>query len=182
MKTVRFTSVVEESGRPEVYLLLVDPKKDPEFQQALKADRLMTLHHAPAGGKTDFGEVGYDPGVHGQVLVFPRSLKKFSGARVIGIDYDLLKEDHAAGKKAPKAKPAGKEKPTPAPRPKQARDDSPAPAPAKVIPFSKPEPEEPDDEESDDVADIKAVVRRALKALEAGKQVAAFNLLKRIVE
>ena len=178
MKTVRFTSVVETSGRPEVYLLLTDPKKDPDFQRALKADRLMTVQQG--GGKTDFGEVGYEPGPHGQVLLFPRSLKKFVGARIVGIDYDLLKEEHAAAKpkkvaksKTPPAKKA-------APTFKPAKEEP--PAPAKVIPFTKPEPADDDEEESDDVAEIKADIRRALKALEAGKQVAAFNILKRIVE
>jgi hypothetical protein len=181
MKTVRFTSVVEASGRPEVYLLLTDPKKDGDFQKALKADRVMTLHHAPAAGKTDFGEVGYHADARGQVLVFPRSLKKFAGTRVIGIDYELLKEEHVAAKKAAKARPELRKKASAASKPKREREEPPPPAPEKVIPFTKPEPVE-EEEESEDVAEIKAAIRRALKALEAGKQVAAFNILKRVVE
>jgi hypothetical protein len=182
MKTVRFTHVIEASGRPEVYLLLLDPKKDAEFQRALKAHRIMTLHQT---GPTDFGTVGYEPGAKGQQLLFPRSLKKFAAQRVVGIDYGQLKEESAPARKpvgttSPKTKAVALTRPkkkssTAAPKPVAE------PAPAKVIPFQSASPAE-DEEESDEVAEIKAVIRRALKALEAGKQVAAFNLLKRIVE
>ena len=187
MKTVRFGSVVETSGRPEVYLLLVDPKKDPEFQKALKADRVMTVHHAP--GKTDFGAVGYDPDSRGQLLLFPRSLKKFAGARIVGLDYDLLDEEHESAKKiAPKAKSKPAARPKPESKTKsgpklkpEPKEEEEKPAPAKVIPFTKPTPPEEEEEESEEVAELKAVIRRALKALELGKEVAAYNLLKKSV-
>jgi len=55
--------------------------------------------------------------------------------------------------------------------------------PDKVVKFPKPETPEPaaDDEESEAIEELKAQVRKAMGELEKGKQVAAFNLLKRIV-
>ena len=54
-------------------------------------------------------------------------------------------------------------------------------ASARVVKFpaSKAEDEAPPNEE---VEEIKKQVRQAMKIFEKGKQVAAFNLLKRIVE
>jgi hypothetical protein len=211
MTTVRFAKVVEHSGRPEVYLLLTDPQKDAHFQQALKAHRLMTIQHG--GGKTDFGTVGYLPEVRGEVLIFPRSLRTFADDRIIGINYDLLEQEHEPAKEEPEEKPAPKAKPEikvaprekakpepepkpkpepkakakskaaakPATHPELELDDKPRP-PAKVLSFyESPADEEEAEEENEDVAEIKAAIRRALKALEAGKQVAAFNILKKIL-
>jgi hypothetical protein len=175
MKTVRFTKVVEHSGRPEVYLLLTDPKDDDHFQKALKASRVMTIQHA--GGKTDSGTVGYLSNTKGELLIFPRSLSPFADDHIVGINYDLLQQDHEPPKKEPKPAPKPKIKakalPKSEPKPESA-------APKKVIQFKKEVPEK--EEESEELAEIKADIRRALKALEAGKQVAAFNILKRIVE
>jgi hypothetical protein len=52
------------------------------------------------------------------------------------------------------------------------------PAPQKVVAF-KPAPEE--DDEDEEIAELKKQVRHAMAVLEEGKAVAAFNLLKRIV-
>ena len=52
----------------------------------------------------------------------------------------------------------------------------------KVVHFTKPELQEEPDEESEAIQDIKKEVRHAMELLEQGRQVAAFNLLKRIVE
>jgi hypothetical protein len=89
MKTVRFSQIVEESGRPEPHLLLVEPIKDRALQRAIKAHRVMTIRQETAG-KKDYGIVGFAEAVRGQVLIFPRSLKQFSGKRVVGINYDLI--------------------------------------------------------------------------------------------
>jgi hypothetical protein len=51
----------------------------------------------------------------------------------------------------------------------------------KVIKFQKTEPEKPPAVESDEIAKLKHQVREAMDALEQGKQVVAFNLLKRIL-
>ena len=217
MEQVRFTVVVEQSGNPEVYLLLLDPKKDEHFQTALKANRVMTIQQA--GGKTNFGTVGYAPGPRAQVLIFPRRLRIPPDAHVVGIKFDLLDQEHepekpvkaraeepvAEPEKRPKlhivAEPERKAPTEPAPkkkelakpastsrRKKKSDEDQPelllereAPRPpAQVIPFHNDEDSEED--ESEKVAEVKKEVRRALKALEAGKQVAAFNILKKILE
>jgi hypothetical protein len=56
------------------------------------------------------------------------------------------------------------------------------PSEDKVVKFHPPEPEKQPAPESDEVKEIKRQVRAAMEALEEGKQVAAFNLLKNILE
>lgn len=89
MKTVRFTQVVEAAGRPEPYTLWMEPKDDPVFQRALKAHRVLSVHQETVGTKADYGEVGFN-GVKGELLIFPKSLRRFAGRRVVGVKYDLL--------------------------------------------------------------------------------------------
>ena len=52
----------------------------------------------------------------------------------------------------------------------------------KVVKFQRPEPAEPPAAERDDIKELKQRVREAMDALEAGKQVVAFNLLKSILD
>jgi hypothetical protein len=103
-RTVRFTQVVKRSGEPQVHTLWVAPEKDPELQRAEKANRVMTIHASHRGGKSDVGAVGFDPNADhgGQFLIFPKSLKPFAGARVVGIKFDLVEQ--------PKLSPAKVEK------------------------------------------------------------------------
>jgi hypothetical protein len=75
VKTVRFSKVVEKSGAPETYLVLMDPAKDRTLQAAVKAQRVMTVAQESVGTKTDRGEVGFHPGPSRQFLVFPKSLR-----------------------------------------------------------------------------------------------------------
>lgn len=159
MKTARFANVVKQAGRPEVHLLLTDPGKDRSLQRALKSHRVMTVHQARAG--SDFGMVGFEKETRGQILVFPKSLKPFAGVRVVGLNYDLL-DSAPAAKAKPKSKPESK------------------PAPSeKVVAFPQPESCA---EEEETVTALKDGIRQALRALEQGKQVAAFNLLQRLVD
>jgi hypothetical protein len=97
-KTVRFTQVVERSGAPQVHTLWLSPEKDPELQRAEKTHRVMTIHPAGSGGKTDVGTVGFksDEGSNAQFLIFPKSLKRFEGARVVGIKFDLVEQPKLA--------------------------------------------------------------------------------------
>ena len=178
MKTVRFASLVQQSGHPEVYLLLTDPRHDQDFQRALKARRVLSVHR----DKTDFATPGYTAGPQSQVLVFPKPLKIPDEVRVVGIHYDLLKEAplEKAGptpKKKHAAKLHPKEAPTLPAKPAIAKK----PPADKVISFPKPAKEETE-EEPESVTELKAGIRKALKALEDGKQVAAFNLLQRLVD
>ena len=228
MGNVRFTQVVEHSGRPEVYLILSDPKHDSHFQAVLKANRLMTVQHGGTGSKASFGRVGYFPEAKGEVLVFPRSLRSFADDRVVGINFDLLEQEREAveeeaemPKVMPKPKLVREEKEeekrgekkeeTPEEKPAKASPKAEAPArrkgkgkrakaedhpelalereaprpPAKVISFHGHEAREEKEEEGEEAAEVAALkkeVRRALKALEGGKQVVAFNILKALLK
>src|ERR1051325_717313 len=90
-KTVRFTELVKRAGEPHAHTLWVAPKDDAELQRAIAAERVLTVKR---GASTDAGLVGFD--VSGkepaQILIFPKSLKAFSGARVVGIKFDLVEQ------------------------------------------------------------------------------------------
>ena len=184
MKTVRFSKVVEKCGKPEVYLLMTET--DPDFQKALDADKVMSLSDDSHGAGTEFGAVGYDKKRKGQLLVFPKSLKSFAEAKIVGIKYDLFSEEESSEpslkKKTPaknavlrKVKAPAAKKATPHPAKKVQK----APA-AKVIHFPKGEKADEDDDES--VSELKDLARQAFRALEKGNSVAAYNILKRIID
>jgi hypothetical protein len=90
MKTARFADVVEKAGKPTPYTLWTPAKDDAQFQRALKAHRVMSIHHETAGTAKDHGTVGYTEDPKSLLLVFPKSVKRFEGKRVVGINYDLL--------------------------------------------------------------------------------------------
>ena len=174
MKTVRFTQVAENCGKPEIYLPLSDPAKDQTLQKAVKAIRVMTVVQPTVGTKTDRGVIGFESGKSRQFLIFPKSLRAFARRTVVGVKYDLF-ELQEVPKKNRSSPPKAARKPK---LKRQANPrKEPEPAPRKVVAFTPPK----DDEELEEVTDIKKQVRQAMKALEDGKQVAAFNLLKRIV-
>ncbi len=180
MKTARFASIVEKIGRPEVYLALIDPAHDRALQAAEKANRVMTVAQESVGQKADRGKIGFEAGPHRQFLIFPKSLKAFAGQTVVGIKYELLEDrespisERTKAVHAPrKGRPKQKRKPE-----KPARETLPSP---KVIPF-KHEAEREEEEENEHILEMKKQIRRAMALLEEGKAVAAFNLLKRIVE
>ncbi len=196
MKTVRFSNLVDSSGKPDTYLLFVEPEDDRTFQKAVKSKRVVTVFQNASGNKTDHGEVGFAPGPSRQYLVFPKSVGAFDGRKVVGIKYDLLESAPI-----PKSKRADRPSPPPKRRPVRAKvekakkttfepeekareeREKELEASRKVVKFPKPAAEEPeeDDEESEAIEEMKAQVRKAMGELEKGKQVAAFNLLKRIV-
>ena len=93
MKTIRFTQLVQRAGRPAVHTLWLPPEKDPELRRAQKAHRVLTLARHGAA-KTPVGTVGFDAKhpADGQLLVFPKSLARFEGARVVGIKFELIDE------------------------------------------------------------------------------------------
>jgi hypothetical protein len=103
----------------------------------------------------------------------------------------------AAAKKRPEsAKQADRQVPTLVPIPGSAKPAEKAPVEEKkldqepekpvsgdnVVKFQPPEPEKQSPAESDEVKAIKRQVRAAMEALEQGKQVVAFNVLKGILE
>jgi hypothetical protein len=209
MKKVRFAQVVAKCGHPEAHLLLTDPKNDRTLQAASKAKRVLTVMQSSAGTKTDWGEVGFHPGAGRQYLIFPKSLATYAGKAFIGIKYDLLSETDAPRRRArsvaknppTRAKPRKAAKPSPPPDPKTdepSETETPRrhhsahtlakKSPARTKPrkaATKTAPVEPappkEKEENPELTTLKLQVRRAMQALEKGKQVAAFNLLQKIV-
>jgi len=186
MRTVRFSKIVESAGKPIVHTLWMDPAKDTALQKAIKTDRVMIIHQEHGGNKADSGSVGFKKGVPGQVLIFPKSLKQFAGLRVTGVKYDLLewpvipRSQQAPKARMPripeKAKPQNAAPPMIAAK-QPSRQES---LPATVVQS----PREPNDKDEPEeaVEEIKAQVRQAMKVLEEGKYIAAFKLLKRIVD
>jgi len=117
MGTIRFSKIVDTAGKPTVHTLWIEPGKDSVLQNAIKANRVMTIHQRPAGTKTDYGTVGFEKKVSGEVLIFPKSIRAFADKRVIGVNYDLL--DWPAvprSQEAPKPQPP---KPAPKSKPKE---------------------------------------------------------------
>jgi hypothetical protein len=193
VKTVRFSEVVKRCGAPEAHLTLMAPAKDKPLQAAIKAHRVMTVLQQNVGTKTDYGTIGFEEGSSRQYLVFPKSLRTFAGRKVVGIKYELLSSEEppprqrARPPKAPKARKAPKSAkvPKPAkalkarkPRRRPAHKDAAESLPSKVVEFPPPAREHDEDEA---VRELKRLARRAMQALEEGKHVAAFHLLKRIV-
>ena len=88
-KTVRFAEVVEQCSRPEVYTLWQKPKADRHLQSLLKNNRVMTILQSEAG--SDFGLVGFRETKGARYLAFPKSLKRFTDLRVVGVNWDLLR-------------------------------------------------------------------------------------------
>ena len=88
VKTARFAQVVEKCGEPKVYTLWQKPKADRHFQSLLKKNRVMTIRPSESG--TDFGVVGFCEEKAARYLAFPKSLKRFEGERIVGIDWTLV--------------------------------------------------------------------------------------------
>jgi hypothetical protein len=170
MKTARFSTIVQKCGKPTIHLVLVDPKKDRELQAAVKADKVMTVAQPSAGHQTDRAAVGFEPGPGKQFLVFPKSLHAYEGASVIGIKYDLVKEPAIPeGQLVKNANPAKPRRRKRTPENSLGEKDEIREASTER------------DTENTSIAAIKKKVRRAMKVLAQGKHVAAFNLLKDIV-
>ena len=205
MKTVRFTEIVERSGRPHVHTLWVAPEKDPALARARKTHRVMTIEQGR--GKTDTARVGYDPDRDqtSQILIFPKSLRAFEGARVVGIKFDLIEQPKlvtatpSRTRRAPPKGSAGKHKAA-KPRPAAAdherrtetaagdvadpaRGTSPAKRmtqrqrpPVKVVELPRRAAK------SKKHSPLAREILAALKELEAGNNVAAYRRLQRAVE
>ena len=90
IKTARFSQIIEKCGKPEVYTLWQKPSADRHLQAQIKKTRLMTVLKSESG--IDFGIVGFKESKEARYLIFPKSLKRFSEKRIIGIDWTLVRE------------------------------------------------------------------------------------------
>jgi len=90
VKTARFAQVVEKCGKPQVYTLWQKPSTDRHLQAQIKNNRLMTIQKSESG--IDFGIVGFKERKDARYLVFPKSLKRFTDKRIVGIDWALVRD------------------------------------------------------------------------------------------
>ena len=89
-KTARFSQVVDKCGKPEVYTLWQKPSADRHLQAEIKKHHVMTILKSESG--TDFGIVAFKESTDARYLIFPKSLKRFEGKRIIGIDWAFVRE------------------------------------------------------------------------------------------
>ena len=89
-KTARFSQVIENCGKPQVYTLWQKPSADRHLRAQIKKNRVMTILKSESG--TDFGIVGLKESKEARYLIFPKSLTRFAGKRIIGIDWALVRE------------------------------------------------------------------------------------------
>lgn len=87
IKTARFSQIIENCGKPQVYTLWQKPSDDRHLQAQIKQNRVMTILRSESG--TDFGIVGFKETKEARYLIFPKSLKRFAEKRIIGIDWAL---------------------------------------------------------------------------------------------
>ncbi len=127
--TVRLKLVVQACGQPEPVTLWLNPRKDKRFQAAVEANRVLTVTQETVGTKKDFGVVGFHSGQNLGYWIFPKSLRRFAGKRVIGLDYSLLKQPKLGDRPAPEA---GKRHKSKAPLPAQAPKPQPQPKSFRV--------------------------------------------------
>ena len=90
VKTARFAQVAEKAGQPEVYTLWQKPSTDRHLQSQLKNNRVMTILKSESG--TDFGIAGFKERKDARYLIFPKSLKRFTDKRIVGIEWALVRE------------------------------------------------------------------------------------------
>ena len=90
IKATRFSQVIENCGKPQVYTLWQKPSIDRNLQAQIKKSRVMTILKSDSG--TDFGIVGFKESKEARYLIFPKSLKRFAEKRIIGIDWALVSE------------------------------------------------------------------------------------------
>ncbi|MDB6167429.1 MAG: hypothetical protein JWM88_293 [Verrucomicrobia bacterium] len=184
-KTVRFAAVVTKGGPPTTYLLWSDPRKDAKFRRAVAEHQVMTVHREVRGPHKDHGEVGYQPDRHALFLLFPKSLRRFEGKRVVGIDYDLLTHETAS------APAIARDRPKSATRRAAPPDRKPA---ENVFHFTEPKEEAlqqsakaPAEQRPKRVVTAKPAhpldpetageIRRAVRELKSGKYIAAYHRL-----
>lgn len=89
-KTIRFTELVENCGKPHIAIIWSDPAGDPDFAQAIKENRVLTVKQDTVGSHADFGLIGFHEQRNASYFIFPKPLPDSGDARVVGINYDLL--------------------------------------------------------------------------------------------
>ena len=181
-ETLRFQTLVDRSGRPDVYTPWADPLKDRKFQKARKENRVLTIHQNLHGAK-DYGAVGFQEGRGLQFLIFPKSLRWAEGKRIIGIRYEDIAE--AKFPVVPVAAKSKKEK-LEATHRKITPQSPESPARAEEQESSKesarPPVEEKNRDEQANVDPLTAQLKTILRALETSHVPKAKSVLKNLIK
>jgi hypothetical protein len=128
-KTIRFSDLVHNSGRPQFVTLWTAPEKDARMSHAMKANRVLTVIEEP--GQRPHGLLGLHPGPHSLFLIFPRPLALDPQGRVVGMNYALAEQPQV---KDPVVVP----EPRPKSKPPQTAKHKPLLEPAEPPPPPKP--------------------------------------------
>jgi hypothetical protein len=97
LNTVRFTKLVEESGKPAPITLWTEPEQDRDFTKAMHETRVVTVVQRNVGTKADYGLVGFFKEPLATYLVFPKKLQHPPETKVVGIKYEQLAEPKTKG-------------------------------------------------------------------------------------
>lgn len=210
MKTVKFSQVVEKSGKPQLHLSWVPHAKDKLLMSALKANRVMSIHQTLRGSTKDYGTVGLLKTGETQLLIFPKSLSAFADRRVIAIDYGLFGEALSTSAPGPAAEPSRSRRNAPSsgsrlkkhspdrasasssissasenvisfPHKKSARGQPASSAKAAPKPSSAPSKKSSPPKPALTLAEVLAEVELARRELRDKKEVAAYERLTSIV-
>lgn len=188
MKTAKFSEIVKRCGEPSIYLTWLDPARDKTLKRAVAEHRLMTLHQELHGGKKDYGTVGFLKDRRAQLLVFPKSLRRFTDRKVIAVDYSLIAKDPPDTGVTSSAVAKKERRPVraqPAIPPRHTSAEKIERPETKVIPRQK--SLKPETNSTKKIAPpspekILAEVKRAVTELAAGKSVPAYERLRDLLK
>lgn len=189
MKTARFNDVVAKSGHPELHLTWSAPASDKVLQAALKQHRVVTVYQQTRGSKKDHGIVGLEAAPKAQYLIFPKSLRLFADRKIVGINYDLLREGLSMGGQVlpPRAPRKASAPRTSKPRTsnKVVRFEAPERVLPPIVPKTKapaPAPSLVRVQEPEETDPVKRGIRRAISDLKAGHTLKARKRLEGLLE
>jgi hypothetical protein len=86
--------------------LWTDPAKNPDFQRAIKENRILTVSQKPTGTKKDIAQIGFKQQSNVSYLIFPKGLPDDHEAKVIGIKYDMIESPAVSDPVPPDRKPS----------------------------------------------------------------------------
>ena len=166
-----------EQGRSRQFLVFPKPLK-PFLGQRIVGIKYDLLEDTPAPKKEPAKKETAKPEEPAPTLV-----DRASPARKKGASSESAKPaDRPSPTAASKADAPKSEETAPADEEKRHQESRETVFEDKVVKFRKAEPDKSPAVESDEIKKLKEQVREAMDALEQGKQIVAFNLLKRILD
>jgi hypothetical protein len=166
-----------EQGRSRQFLVFPKPLKS-FLGQRIVGIKYELLEDIPGSKKEPAKKEAAKPEEPAPTLV-----ERASPARTKGAGSESAKHaDRQSPTVVSKAGAAKSEETAPADEEKRDEESRETVSEDKVIKFRKAEPDKPPAVESDEIKKLKQQVREAMDALEQGKQIVAFNLLKRILD